>query len=77
MKRELVLTRSNHDTNAIMLTGEQEDVVIAFTKIEWLMPYLVLTLNTTSLQYSTRCSSTFNFLSKKKKQEKALLIELN
>ena len=77
MKHELILTRSNHDTNAIMLTSEKEDVEITLTKIEWLMPYHVLTLNTTSLQYSMRFSSTFDLLTMKKKQKKVLLVELS
>ena len=42
MKHELILTRSNNDTNAIIGTGDQENVQVTLTKIEWLMPYLVL-----------------------------------
>ena len=37
MKHEVVLTRSNNDTNAIIGTGAQEDVQVTLTKIEWLM----------------------------------------
>ena len=42
MKHELVLTRTNNDTNAIIGIGAQENVKVTLTKIEWLMPYLVL-----------------------------------
>ena len=42
MKHELVLTRSNNDTNTIIGTGAQEDIQVTLTKIVWLMPCLVL-----------------------------------
>ena len=40
-KHELVLTRSKNDVNAIMQT-EAEEFKINLIKIEWLMPYVVL-----------------------------------
>ena len=41
MKHELILVRSNNDTNAIIQT-EEENFKIHLSKIEWLMPYVLL-----------------------------------
>ena len=43
-KHELVLTRSKNDVNAIVQT-EAEEFKINLVKIEWLMPYVVLSDN--------------------------------